>query len=159
VALEHRDIVRARGEYRITLQDTNESFISYTNVRFDWSKTEVFRKTLKFTRFKMPSLTDNTEQEILGNIYLLRKNPEQHQRAHILMPMFEQAMTYIEDLLCVNLNLNELYAKVKNQYLCIDYQNTLKLLVRTKLCIMLKDDASLLLCKYLDFMEELRNIQ
>ena len=75
------------------------------------------------------------------------------------MPMFEQAMMYLEDLLCIKLNLNGLYAKIKNQYICIDYQNTLKLLVRSKLCIQIKDDATLMLCKYLDFMEELRNIQ
>ena len=38
----------------------------------------VFKKALKFQRFKMPSLTVEIEQEIIRNIYNLRKNKEQH---------------------------------------------------------------------------------
>ena len=75
-ALESRDIVRARGEYRLALNDNS---VTYDTIfKFDWSKTDVFKKALKFHRFKMPSLTVQIEQEIIRNIYNLRKNKEQH---------------------------------------------------------------------------------
>jgi hypothetical protein len=94
----------------------------------------------------------------MSNIHNLRKAPGHYQRAHILMPIFEQAMDYLEDLLCNRIHLRRLFFKIKSQYVCIDHQNTLKLLIRAKLCGQLREDMTLILCKYLDFMEELKQI-
>jgi len=67
-------------------------------------------------------------------------------------------MDYLEDLLCNRIHLRRLFFKIKSQYVCIDHQNTLKLLIRAKLCGQLREDMTLILCKYLDFMEELKQI-
>ena len=77
----------------------------------------------------------------------------------MLMPMFEQAMDFLEDLLCNRMCMKRLFLKIKAQYQCIDYKNTLRLLVRAKLCGQLREDMGMVLCKYLDFMEELKQIQ
>ena len=89
----------------------------------------------------------------------MRLNPQHHVRAHVLMPMFEDALQYIRDLLSTQMNLPKVFSRIKRQYQQIDYQSTLKLLVRTRICAQIHEDMTLLMCKYLDFMEELRNIQ
>lgn len=73
--------------------------------------------------------------------------------------MFEMAMEFCEDILCKEMNIHYLYHKIKKSYIQIDYKSTLKLLVRAKLCAQLREDAYVLICKYLDFMEEYRNIE
>lgn len=74
------------------------------------------------------------------------------------MPIFETAIQHIEQTLCAEMNLRRIFARIKRQYHQVDYPSTLKLLVRTRICDQIREDVALLLCKYLDFMEELRNI-
>lgn len=110
-------------------------------------------------RFKRPDLTDDSEKKIITYITNMRLNPQHHQRAHVLMPIFEDAFQYIQHLLCKQMNLPKIFSRIKRQYQQIDYPNTIKLLVRTRICAQIREDMTLLMCKYLDFMEELRNIQ
>jgi len=110
-------------------------------------------------RFKRPDLTDDMEKKIITYITNMRLNPQHHQRAHVLMPIFEDAFQHIKTLLCNQMNLPKIFSRIKRQYQQIDYPNTIKLLVRTRICAQIREDMTLLMCKYLDFMEELRNIQ
>ena len=64
----------------------------------------------------------------------MRNNAEQHQKAHILLPIFEKTMEFCEDILCTEMNITYLFQKIKKAYVQIDYKSTLKLLVRAKLC-------------------------
>lgn len=43
--------------------------------------------------------------------------------------------------------------------MAIDYQGTLKILIRAKLAAQMREDMALLMCRYLDVMEELRQLQ
>lgn len=49
------------------------------------------------------------------------------------MPMFEYAMTFIEDILCEDINLNWLFIKIKKSYDEVNYGTTLKLLARARI--------------------------
>ena len=127
--------------------------------KVDWLKTLLFKGCLEQQRFKRPDLNDEADRQIVTHITNMRLNPKQHQRAHILMPIFEAAIQRIEHTLCAQMNLRRIFSRIKRQYHQIDYPSTLKLLVRTRICSQIKEDITLLLCKYLDFMEELRHIQ
>ena len=129
------------------------------NTKIDWLKTNLFRACMAKERFKRPDLTEVAEKRIITYITHMRANPGHHARAHILMPIFEDAFQYIQHLLCNQMNLPKIFRRIKRQYQQIDYANTLKLLVRTRICAQIREDMTLLMCKYLDFMEELRNIQ
>jgi hypothetical protein len=100
----------------------------------DWLKTELFRSCMARERFKRPDLTDDAEKKIITYITNLRLNPQHHQRAHVLMPIFEDAFQYIQHLLCNQMNLPKIFTRIKRQYQQIDYPNTIKLLVRTRIC-------------------------
>lgn len=67
--------------------------------------------------------------------------------------MFNFAIDFLEKVLCYDCSLDRLYNKIKKAYAEIDYSSTLKCLVRAKLAQQLKDDAKILLCKYLDIKE------
>ena len=69
------------------------------------------------------------------------------------MPMFEYAMTFIEDILCEDINLNWLFIKIKKSYNEVNYGTTLKLLARARIAQQIKDDAKVLICKYLDILQ------
>lgn len=69
------------------------------------------------------------------------------------MPMFEYAMTFIEDILCEDINLNWLFIKIKKSYDEVNYGTTLKLLARARIAQQIKDDAKVLICKYLDILQ------
>ena len=68
-------------------------------------------------------------------------------------------MEFCEDVLCTEMNIHSLYHKIKKAQLQLDYKSTLRLLVRAKLIAELKEDIYVVMCKYLDFMEEYRNIE
>lgn len=91
-------------------------------------------------------------------ITLLRKNPEKHQRAHKLMPMLEEAMDFLEDIMCNELNMWAVFQRIKKTQKIVDYMSTLKLLVRARLCGQMREDSILLMCRYLDLMEHLRQL-
>lgn len=104
------------------------------NTSMDWLKTNLFRACMAKERFKRPDLTEVAEKKIITYITNMRANPGHHARAHILMPIFEDAFQYIQHLLCNQMNLPRIFARIKRQYQQIDYANTLKLLVRTRIC-------------------------
>jgi hypothetical protein len=76
-----------------------------------------------------------------------------------LVGLYEMAMTYVERVLCDDLKLNRLFFKVQRSYKVIAYQSTLKLLVRAKLVAQLKADLLIIICTYLDFLEQLEFTQ
>ena len=67
--------------------------------------------------------------------------------------MFNYAIDFLEKVLCYDCNLERLYIKIKKAYAEVDYISTLKCLVRAKMAQQLKDDAKILICKYLDIKE------
>lgn len=104
------------------------------HLRVDWLKTTLFRVCMEKERFKRPDLTDDMEKKIITYITNMRLNPQHHLRAHVLMPIFEDAFQYIQHLLCKQMNLPKIFSRIKRQYQQIDYPNTIKLLVRTRIC-------------------------
>ena len=53
----------------------------------------------------------------------------------------------------------KLYFKIKNQYIQIDYNSTLKLLVRARIAAQIKQDATIVICRYQDFIFKRDNVQ
>jgi len=49
----------------------------------------------------------------MTNLTNMRKTPLAHQLAHVLMPILEQAMNYLEDLLCNQLNMWAVFQSMK----------------------------------------------
>ena len=70
----------------------------------------------------------------MNHISNLRNNAEGHQKAHILLPIFESTMEFLEDLLCGEMGIDHLFHRIKKSYKVIDHESTLKVLVRAKLC-------------------------
>lgn len=127
--------------------------------KHDWTRTRLFHECVRLPRLQKPSLEDKTENTIINYITNLRLNPEGNSKAHILMPMYEVATEHLQYILVNQLGFPKFYLKIVKQYKRIDYQSTLKILVRARICSQLKQDATLLICKYLDFMVEQRNLE
>lgn len=85
-------------------------------LKVDWLKTNLFRACMERERFKRPDLADDMEKKIITYITNMRLNPQHHQRAHVLMPIFEDAFQYIQSLLCQQMNLPSIFARIKRQY-------------------------------------------
>ena len=75
------------------------------------------------------------------------------------MPLYEVAIDFVDKLLVQDLGLPRLFLKIKQQYKQVDYPSTLKLLVRARIVAQIRNDALLLTCRYLDFMQCKTNIQ
>lgn len=70
------------------------------------------------------------------------------------MPIFDLASEHLKYILVEQLNFNKLFNRVISMYSDISYENTLKILVRARICFQMYEDATYLLCKYLDFVQE-----
>ena len=49
------------------------------------------------------------------------------------MPLLEMAIDHLEDLLCNQLNMWAIFTRIKKMQRVVDYQSTLKTLVKAKL--------------------------
>ena len=67
--------------------------------------------------------------------------------------MFNFAIDFLEKVLSYDCNQERLYKKIKKAYAVVDFNSTLKCLVRAKIAQQLKDDAKIMICKYLDVKE------
>ena len=114
---------------------------------------------MTYKRFVKPRVVNEDELVLVSYITNLRGNPPAFQRAHLLMPMYQAAITYLEKCLIGDMNMDWLFDKINNSYTHVDYKATLRLLIRTRLVSVIREDMTLILCKYLDFMEQLRQIQ
>ena len=63
----------------------------------------------------------------------MQSNSHSHQQAHVLIPMFEYALDFLDHLLCLDMGLPHLFEKIKRIYNKISYHNTLSLLKRARI--------------------------
>ena len=158
-------LMEARANDKRRIADEPPADLTYLNNlkqfearRFDWSRTPLFRQCLTYKRFQRPPLHLERDHRIMAHITTLRKNPFQYQQAHKLMPMLEEALDLLEDLMCNQLNMWAVFQRIKKTQKVVDYATTLKLLVRARSCGQMREDVTLLMCRYLDFMEHLRQL-
>jgi hypothetical protein len=69
------------------------------DIPHDWTETELFKRCEGLRRLVKPSLENTGENQIISMITQMRANPQGYRRAHVLMPIFETAIEYLEDLL------------------------------------------------------------
>lgn len=84
-----------------------------SDVPYDWTKTNLFKMAMNMERLKKPDLNDINEKKIISLISQMRVSPQNYQKAHVLMPIFEVGVNYLEDLLINLLDLMPLYVKIK----------------------------------------------
>lgn len=91
-----------RALYKNPSQPADPGVSAILPAKFDWGQTDFFKDCLEQPRFKRPSpesglITADREYNMLQNLVLLRKDAGNFQMAHILMPIYQDAMDYVED--------------------------------------------------------------
>ena len=74
-------------------------------VHHDWMNTDVYVACKNnVPRYKKPSVGDPRSVQITSYITILRSNPQQHQKAHELIDMFNFAIDFLEKVLSYDCN-------------------------------------------------------
>ena len=124
---------------------------------YDWEKSDVFDYCLGVKRFQMPKLGDQRATQIESWLTIL------HRRGYAnsieLIEYYDFALDFLQEVVCYNLDMSWVWSKIRKSCKEINFLSTQKILVRAKIAQKLKDDAKLIICRYLDIMQLDRQIQ
>lgn len=118
--------MRARAaDRKLIVEDPPVDYTKFEAKRFDWSRTNLFKRCLKNKRFSRMQIDLSKDYEMMRKVNLLKAHPNQFDSAHILMPIVEDALDHLEDMLCNELSMWAIYQKIKRQQKVVDYTCTL----------------------------------